>query len=123
MDAMSLHGWSGFCRHRPERCWVSGKTVTIKFDWITVSVLSYQSKLAVIGHENQTIVIEILRYLCTLRCQPGVISDALDLNDSTLWDLALTRLTSLYLILCIETEIGIIRTLVAELAIANYLGL
>ena len=79
-------------------------------------------ELASVGHKHEPVPVPIVAHLVALGSQPCVVADGLDLDHAALGRLALTPPSTLHLLVGVESEVGMARTLLGKLADAKHLG-
>ena len=84
--------------------------------WVARGVLAEQHEVAGVGDEHEAVLAPVAADLVAIGGQPRVVADGLDLDDAALGGLPLARPSTLELARGVESEVGVSRALLCQLA-------
>ena len=99
-----------------------GQPESLQLGWIAVRVLAQQYEVAGVGDQNETVALPVAADLCAIGGELGVVACGLDLQHAALRELPLLGMARRHLPGGIETEVGMSRALLGQLADAMHPG-
>ena len=79
-------------------------------------VRAHQDEIMRVGHNHKLVAVQVAAHLVAFRHVPDVLLDSFHLDDASVWCLAGTREAPLHLVRSVESEVGMARALVGQLA-------
>ena len=100
----------------------AGQPEGLQLGGLAVDVLAQQHEVAGVGDQHETVTVPVSADLGTVGGDPGVVAGRLDLHDAALGRLAPLWLALRHLPGGVETEVGMSRALLRQLADATHPG-